>query len=367
MSNVTTNRAEGGHSSLKASLRSSTGDLDQVVNAIKMKILNQKQDYQLKESQVKHWRPLFVYNALYREIIAYVSPSALYAIHDQKEYLDKPPEERRSCTGRFTKTMGLPCSHLIQQRLTETGCIKLTDVHPHWQYKAPIYRRSRQEVDIISIDLILQVANPPRVRIRGRPAGATNLNRRQHEHEWSTCRDPLQWELVDADVNAQLQAEAEGQMTEENFAVEWLAEEARAIAAEQQVSALNLTASKGMNQSIQVDKYIQIDETDEAPQGNNVTVATSIINLTTNNTTRLPIQSDEGLPNEVTASSRRSTRMRHPTKRAVEAEAPHRGTKRLRQVWTQAGNEILGRFICYFGVFLMQNREFDNAGFLISQ
>ena len=58
-------------------------------------------------------------------------------------------------------------------------------------------------------------------------------------------------------------------MTEENFAVEWLAEEAWAIAAEQQVSALNLTISEGMNQSIQVDKYIQIDETDEAPQGDN--------------------------------------------------------------------------------------------------
>ena len=47
--------------------------------------------------------------------------------------------------------------------------------------------------------------------------------------------------------NVQLQAEAEGQMIEENFAVKWLAEEAWAIAAEQQVSALNLTASKGIN------------------------------------------------------------------------------------------------------------------------
>ena len=126
-------------------------------------------------------------------------------------------------------------------------------------------------------------------------------------------------------------------MIEENFAVEWLAEKAQAIAAEQQVSALNLTASEGMNQSIQVNEYIQINETDEAPQGNNATVAptgasTSITNLTTNNTTRLPIQSDEGLPNEVTASSHRGTRMRHPTKRAVEVEAPHRGTNRLRQV-----------------------------------
>ena len=86
-----------------------------------------------------------------------------------------------------------------------------------------------------------------------------------------------------------------------------------------------------MNQSI------QIDETDEAPQGDNATVAptgasTPITNLTVNNTTRLPIQSDKGLSNEVTASTCHSTQTRHPTKHAVEAEAPHHGTKRLRQV-----------------------------------
>ena len=118
-----------------------------------------------------------------------------------------------------------------------------------------------------------------------------------------------------------------------------------------------------MNQSIQVNKYIQINETDEAPQGDNAIMAstgasTFITNLTTNNTTRLPIQSDKGLSNEVTASSHHGTWMRHPTKHAVKAEAPHHGIKRLRQVWMQAGNEILECFICYFDVYLMQNREF---------
>ena len=54
INNITTNQTKGSHSFLKASLRSSTGDLDQIVNAIKMKILNQKQDYQLKKLQTKH-------------------------------------------------------------------------------------------------------------------------------------------------------------------------------------------------------------------------------------------------------------------------------------------------------------------------
>ena len=54
---------------------------------------------------------------------------------------------------------------------------------------------------------------------------------------------------------------------------------------------------------------IQINETDKAPQGDNATVAstgasTPITNLTANNTTRLPIQSDKGLPNEVTEDVR---------------------------------------------------------------
>ena len=61
-----------------------------------------------------------------------------------------------------------------------------------------------------------------------------------------------------------------------------------------------------MNQSIQT------DETDEASQNDNATVAstgasTPITNLTANNTTRLPIQSDKGLSNEVTASTHHST------------------------------------------------------------
>ena len=45
MSNIITNWVKGGLSSLKASLRSSIDDLNQIINVIKMKILNQKQDY----------------------------------------------------------------------------------------------------------------------------------------------------------------------------------------------------------------------------------------------------------------------------------------------------------------------------------
>ena len=45
MSNITTNWIEEGYSSLKVSLRLLINNLDQVVDAIKMKILNQKQNY----------------------------------------------------------------------------------------------------------------------------------------------------------------------------------------------------------------------------------------------------------------------------------------------------------------------------------
>ena len=81
--------------------------------------------------------------------------------------------------------------------------------------------------------------------------------------------------------------------------------------------------------------------------------STSITNLIINNIIRLSIQSDKGLPNEVTASSRYSTQMKHFTKHAVKAETLHQNIKKLRQVLIQAGNEILKYFIYYFSIYLI--------------
>ena len=72
--------------------------------------------------------------ALFEPLLGRVSVFALKKIHDEwikasNATLDSPLDP---CTGILSSTMGLPCSHLISERITNGQTLQQTDIHEHW-------------------------------------------------------------------------------------------------------------------------------------------------------------------------------------------------------------------------------------------
>ena len=172
--NTSTSRGKGSHWGLKSTLQGSTGNLDYVVDQIDLKVMNQTKNYHNKVAAAQQQLPCNLLKGLYREVLALITPYTLNKIAKQEEFLSKPYVP---CTIHYIKAMGLPCSHIIRRQLTESGCLKLEDFDPHWQFDAsPQSCLPFIHINDIDIDSLLQVADPPMARPRGRPRGALNQN-----------------------------------------------------------------------------------------------------------------------------------------------------------------------------------------------
>ena len=143
---LTTSRVEGGHRVLKAALKTSTGDLLTVVDAVEGILTRQYQAYTHQLAQDKMKVPFKLPRELMRDLIGHVSPYALSKIYDQYLLMRTAKKEKRAlepCQKIFATTMGLPCAHMINYALEETAEKKLLleDVHPHWRFKKPASSR----------------------------------------------------------------------------------------------------------------------------------------------------------------------------------------------------------------------------------
>ena len=192
---TTTSRGEGGHAVLKRQLGSSSGDLKTVVDGINLLLINELHNHLIRLDEAKVRLPMDIRKPIFQEISPYVTSYALRKIMPQYERLVGQPTAIPACTGTFSLTMGLPCSHKIQERLYGDGGGKLLleDIHPHWRFD----RTARVAID----NPYLRVQAPEVARPRGRPPGAENLNRRQQAFEASTNRDPSLFERVDPDAD----------------------------------------------------------------------------------------------------------------------------------------------------------------------
>ena len=140
---TTTSRVEGMHRVLKRYLKFSTGDLMTVVDKIELMLTNQYKDYFAKLATAKRDLAWEFQATVFRGVVGHVTPYALWKIHDQYRKLKDATkaEPLPACTHTFSRTMGLPCSHVIELRMNavdeELGRILLTDVHPHWRFRKP--------------------------------------------------------------------------------------------------------------------------------------------------------------------------------------------------------------------------------------
>jgi hypothetical protein len=104
------------------------------------------------------------------QIQSLVYDQALQLIVKEVGKLNKAKAENLilpNCTCIIQSSMGLPCFHIVSQRLQESGYIKPKDIHPFWWYIRP--EISSSSVFNLPERLVL---NPAIVRGKGRPKGA---------------------------------------------------------------------------------------------------------------------------------------------------------------------------------------------------
>ena len=172
------------------------GDLETVVKSIEKLLLLQHSTYIADIENAKVAIPIELRKLVFCNVIAHVTPFALYRVLDQYKKIETEPKD---CTNSFTTVSGLPCVHRIKTRMGEdAGTIQIEDIDPHWQFKKPAaycIRKNLNEIEELRqpIDPLLAVHEPAVARTKGRPKGPRELPTCA-EFEKSTQREPSQFE-----------------------------------------------------------------------------------------------------------------------------------------------------------------------------
>ena len=199
-----TSLIKGCHAVLKSYLKVSTGDLKGVFNCLLLFWTDQHRNIYnacaIEKNKTKHslskvyfhMVQSLVYDKALRIIL--VECAKLYRLRESSAELVLGP-----CNCTIKQSMGLPCFHVVHERLLEGGYIFPTDIHPFWWYTRPEatapsavntpgphphpHPRPRPPV-----------LNPSVVRGKGRPRGLKN--REKGHGVTSTQRDPSQFEYM---------------------------------------------------------------------------------------------------------------------------------------------------------------------------
>ena len=155
--NVVTSRAEGIHGLLKDYLRVSTLDLFEAWRQIKYALLNQLAELKANQAKQQIRLPIELSGPLYSIVRGWVSYEALRMVEEQRQLLTKTdPPYLPICTGSFSRSQGLPCSHTLRGLLELNQALRLEHFHPHWHLHrngAPVLLlEPRQHIDKITID-----------------------------------------------------------------------------------------------------------------------------------------------------------------------------------------------------------------------
>ncbi|CAG8774894.1 45544_t:CDS:2, partial [Gigaspora margarita] len=191
-----TSRVKGAYATLKAYLRISTGDLYHIHETITLAVNNQKKDIDAMAASERICFPAFTHNnPFYTNVKGMISTYALKKVYNQYQKANGNTSEEPLplCTGSFLSTIGLPCAHVLFQRLESNQNLTIDDFYEHWwiQEHMPMLQieETAQESlsNIINASLVNQ-QNPQVVRTRGCPSGSSNCRQ-----DNSTRRDPSEF------------------------------------------------------------------------------------------------------------------------------------------------------------------------------
>ncbi|KAG5566439.1 hypothetical protein RHGRI_002122 [Rhododendron griersonianum] len=125
-----TSRVEGAHSTLKRYLTVSTGNFREVREKICLAIENQYNEIKTKIASEKLRVTHKFQIPMLKELVSQVSFFALGELFKQCE-LARTDYVLGPCTGHFSRTMGLPCAHMMRDK--KDGTLLLDDIHPQWR------------------------------------------------------------------------------------------------------------------------------------------------------------------------------------------------------------------------------------------
>ena len=129
---ISTFRRERVHAVLKRNLIISTEDLKTMVENLDFMLINQRHDYLIAAEEVKVRYSMDLKIDAFRNLIAFVISYALRKILGEYKRLIDQPTVFFACIKAFSTFLGLPCVHVIQERLTSNGNgLMIEDVHPH--------------------------------------------------------------------------------------------------------------------------------------------------------------------------------------------------------------------------------------------
>jgi hypothetical protein len=169
--NRATSRNESAHWILKQDLQASTHDLLSAILSFERTLGYRQRQFEQKLADQRVNRPVHLLGFLYRDVVTRVSQFALEKVEGiLKRFLPIGAPETKPipplCTGSTTRTIGVPCIHIIKAYIDQNRPLSLDQFHPQWSLcpagEAPPLRMQ---------DLILE---PVTVHRRGQPAGALN-------------------------------------------------------------------------------------------------------------------------------------------------------------------------------------------------
>ena len=121
---MTTSRLEGAHAMLKRWIGTPNKKLSSVWASIQLALSDQINEIRIKRSRPRDSLTAGVSEEFYYGVLGRISHFALHEICKQVKYAWN--EELRSwdgqssiCTGKFIKSMGMPCWHIIQERMSQ--------------------------------------------------------------------------------------------------------------------------------------------------------------------------------------------------------------------------------------------------------
>ena len=140
---TTTSRLEGAHHVLKSWIGKPNKNLPEVWKAVQLATDHQFHEIQAKRAQAYSSSVIRTQHEFFAALHGQITPIALMLLYKQWK-LALTEDQRRSngdiiteCSRTYHVSMGVPCWHLIKERIATGNRIQPYDFHPHWYWKKP--------------------------------------------------------------------------------------------------------------------------------------------------------------------------------------------------------------------------------------
>ncbi len=127
-------RDEDDHAMLKRQLRSLTQDLKNVLNKIKLLLINQLHDYKLTFEVAKILFFIELRKSIYDQLVVFVALNVLRNIAEQHDLLIEQSTVLSFGSRVFFIITRLSCLHTVQKPLFNDERLLLKDVYSYWWY-----------------------------------------------------------------------------------------------------------------------------------------------------------------------------------------------------------------------------------------